>query len=151
MLVEKPMTVKLADAEAIAAAATRRPAVPRPSRYGWNYSRLAIWAKEMLEAGRIGRVTSVTGYKASSLTDLFSGRAGYGVVDVGGFQVEVEAKTWARAGRRRRLPLRPAVAPARARPVARAGRAGGRLRARELPARTGATSTSRSRSGSPTA
>ena len=96
MLVEKPMTVKLADAEAIAAARAPRGA-RRPSRYGWNYSRLAIWAKEMIDAGRIGRVTSVTGYKASCLTDLFSGRSGYGVVDVGGFPVEVEAKTWARA------------------------------------------------------
>src|SRR5258706_35907 len=65
VLVEKPMAVTLADAEAIGAAASaagRTAAVA----YGWNYSRLSIWAKEMLEAGRIGRVTSVTAYKASS-------------------------------------------------------------------------------------
>jgi predicted dehydrogenase len=34
---------------------------------------------------------------ASSLTDLFSGRSGYGIIDVGGFPVEAEADTWARA------------------------------------------------------
>jgi predicted dehydrogenase len=96
VLVEKPMTVKVADAEAIrdaAQAAGRTVSVA----HGWNYNRLAIWAKEMIDAGRIGRVTSVTGYKASCLTDLFSGVAGYGAVDVGGFPVEVEVETWARA------------------------------------------------------
>ena len=65
--------------------------------YGWNYSRLAIWAKEMLEAGRIGRVTSVTGYKSSCLTELFSGRAGYGSWTSAASTVEVEVETWARA------------------------------------------------------
>jgi predicted dehydrogenase len=96
VLVEKPMAVKLADARAIAEAASaagRTAAVA----YGWNYSRLSIWAKEMLDAGRIGRVTSVTAYKASSLTAVFSGRSGYGVVDVDGFPVEAEAGTWASA------------------------------------------------------
>ena len=96
VLVEKPMTVRLADAEAIAAAA-RAAGRTAAVAHGWNYSRLAIWAKEMIDAGRIGRVTSVTGYKASCLADLFSGRAGYGTVDVGGFPVEVEVETWARS------------------------------------------------------
>ena len=96
VLVEKPMTVELADAEAIVAAASAAGRTATVA-YGWNYSRMAIWAKEMLDAGRIGRVTSVTAYKASSLTELFSGRSGYGIVDVGGFQVEVEVATWARA------------------------------------------------------
>src|SRR5262249_7271245 len=85
-----------ADAEAIrdaAEAAGRALSVA----HGWNYNRLAIWAKEMIDAGRVGRVTSVTGYKASCLTDLFSGRARYGTVDVGGLPVEVEGETWARA------------------------------------------------------
>jgi predicted dehydrogenase len=34
---------------------------------------------------------------SSCLTDLFSGRSGYGVVDVGGFPVEAETETWAKA------------------------------------------------------
>jgi predicted dehydrogenase len=96
VLVEKPMAVKAADARAIGAAATatgRTAAVA----LGWNYMRLSIWAKEMLDAGRIGRVTSVTGYKASSLTAVFAGVSGYGVVDVAGFPVEAEANTWARS------------------------------------------------------
>jgi predicted dehydrogenase len=96
VVVEKPMTVKLADAEAIVAAGSAAGRTVGVA-HGWNYARMAIWAKEMLDAGRIGRVTSVTGYKASCLTDLFSGRAGYGVVDVGGLEVEAEPETWARA------------------------------------------------------
>ena len=96
VLVEKPMAVKRADAQAIVEAATaagRTAAVA----LGWNYKRLSIWAKEQLDAGRIGRVTSVTAYKASSLTAVFSGLSGYGVVDVDGFPVEAEANTWARS------------------------------------------------------
>jgi predicted dehydrogenase len=34
---------------------------------------------------------------SSCLTDLFSGRSGYGVLDVGGFPVEAETATWAQA------------------------------------------------------
>ena len=48
VLVEKPMTVTLADAEALAAAAAaagREVGVA----HGWNYSRLTAWAKEALE------------------------------------------------------------------------------------------------------
>jgi predicted dehydrogenase len=96
VLVEKPMTVTLRDAEAIAAAA-RAAGRTVAVAHGWNWSRLTDWAKEALEVGRLGHVTSVTGYMSSCLTDLFSGRAGYGVVDVGGFPVEVETATWARA------------------------------------------------------
>jgi predicted dehydrogenase len=96
VLVEKPMTLTLTDAEAVAAtarAAGRTVAVA----HGWNWSRLTDWAKEALEDGRLGHVTSVTGYMSSCLTDLFSGRSGVGVLDVGGFPVEAEAATWARA------------------------------------------------------
>jgi predicted dehydrogenase len=96
VLVEKPMTVTLADAEAVAAAARAADRTVAVA-HGWNWSRLTDWAKEVLDGGRLGRVTSVTGYMSSCLTDLFSGRSGYGVVDVGGFPVEVETATWAKA------------------------------------------------------
>jgi predicted dehydrogenase len=96
VLVEKPMTVTLADAEAIAEAA-RAAGRTLAVAHGWNWSRLTDWAKEALEDGRLGRVTSVTGYMSSCLTDLFSGRSGYGVLDVGGFPVEAETATWAKA------------------------------------------------------
>jgi predicted dehydrogenase len=96
VLVEKPMTVTLADAAAVAAAAGaagRTVAVA----HGWNWSRLTDWARQTLEDGRLGRVTSVTGYMSSCLTDLFAGRSGYGVLDVGGYAVEAETATWADA------------------------------------------------------
>ena len=97
VLVEKPMTVTLADAEAVAAAA-RATGRTVAVAHGWNWSRLTDWAKGELDEGRLGRVTSVTGYMSSCLTDLFSGRSGYGVLDVGGFPVEAETATWAEAG-----------------------------------------------------
>jgi predicted dehydrogenase len=96
VLVEKPMTLTLADAEALAAAA-RAAGRTVAVAHGWNWSRLTDWAKEVLVDGRLGRVTSVTGYMSSCLTDLFTGRSGVGVLDVGGFPVDVEAATWADA------------------------------------------------------
>lgn len=96
VLVEKPMAVTLADARAIAAAAEAAGRTVGVA-HGWNYQRLTNWAKEMLLEERLGRITSVTGYMSSCLTDLFSGRSGYGVVDVGGFPVEAETATWAKA------------------------------------------------------
>jgi predicted dehydrogenase len=96
VLVEKPMTVTLADARAIAAAAEATGRTVGVA-HGWNYQRLTNWAKDLLEQGRLGPVTSVTGYMSSCLTSLFSGQSGYGVLDVGGFPVEAETDTWARA------------------------------------------------------
>ena len=96
VLVEKPMTVTLADADAVVAAAAAAGRTVSVA-HGWNYSRLTTWAKEMLVADRIGRVTSMNGYMASCLTDLFSGRTGYGIIEVAGFPVEAETATWAKA------------------------------------------------------
>jgi predicted dehydrogenase len=96
VLVEKPMALTMRDAEAVAAAARAADRAVAVA-HGWNWSRLTDWAKEALDDGRLGRVTSVTGYMSSCLTDLFSGRSGYGVLDVGGFPVEAETATWAKA------------------------------------------------------
>lgn len=96
VLVEKPMAITLADAREIASAAESAGRTVGVA-HGWNYQRLTNWAKDLLLAGRLGRITSVTGYMSSCLTDLFSGRSGYGVLDVGGFPVEAEVDTWARA------------------------------------------------------
>jgi predicted dehydrogenase len=97
VLVEKPLTVQLSEARAIVDAARRGGRVATVA-HGWNYSRMARWAEEALAADEIGPVRSVTGYMASCLTELFAGRAGYGVENVGGYAVEAEAETWARAG-----------------------------------------------------
>ena len=96
VLVEKPMTVTLADARALAAASVAAERTVGVA-HGWNYQRLTTWAKDLLLEERLGAVTSVTGYMSSCLTDLFSGRSGYGVLDVGGFPVEAETATWAKA------------------------------------------------------
>ncbi|MFN8222100.1 MAG: Gfo/Idh/MocA family oxidoreductase [Gaiellales bacterium] len=96
VLVEKPMTITLTDARAVAAVAEATGRTVGVA-HGWNYQRLTNWAKDLLAEGRLGRITSVTGYMSSCLTDLFSGRSGYGVLDVGGFPVEAEAATWAKA------------------------------------------------------
>lgn len=96
VLVEKPMAVLVSDARATVEAA-RRVGRPVSVAHGWNYSRMAVWAKEQLDQGAIGEVTSINGFMASSLTDMFSGAAGWGVIDIGGFAVEAEADTWARA------------------------------------------------------
>ena len=96
VLVEKPMTIQLTDAEAIIDAA-QQAELTATVAHGWNYSRMATWAHEVLDGDDLGRVTSVTGYMASCLTELFAGRSGYGVENVGGFSIEAEADTWARA------------------------------------------------------
>ena len=94
VLVEKPMAVTLADARAIVEAG-RETGLTVSVAHGWNYFRSATWAKDVLESGTIGNVTSVTGFMASSLTDMFSGTSGWGTIDIGGFVVEAERETWA--------------------------------------------------------
>ncbi|MEO5633341.1 Gfo/Idh/MocA family oxidoreductase [Gaiella sp.] len=95
VLVEKPMTVTLADARALAAASVAAGRTVGVA-HGWNYQRLTTWAKDLLLEERLGAITSVTGYMSSCLTDLFSGRSGYGVLEVDGFPVEAETETWAK-------------------------------------------------------
>ncbi|MBA3735637.1 MAG: Gfo/Idh/MocA family oxidoreductase [Actinobacteria bacterium] len=96
VLIEKPMTVSYRDAIAVrdAARLARRTLT---LAYGWNYTRMMTWAEETVRSGALGRTTSVTGYMASSLTDLFAGRSGYGAIDVGGYVVEAQPETWAQA------------------------------------------------------
>jgi predicted dehydrogenase len=97
VLVEKPMTVTLDDARALAAAA-RRSGTSLSVAHGWNYSRLACWAADVVARGAIGPIVSITGYMASALVELFSGTAGYGKVAVEGFEIEAESATWATVG-----------------------------------------------------
>ena len=97
VLVEKPMTVKLADAQALAAVAQAGGRCLTVA-HGWNYSRLATWAVDLVGRGTIGPIRSLTGFMASSLVDLFSGRGGYGRLTIEGFEFEAESATWARAG-----------------------------------------------------
>ena len=122
VLVEKPMAVTLADARLIADAAAQAGRTVGVA-HGWNYSRLTNWAKEMLEQERVGRVTSVTGYMASCLTDLFSGRSGYGVDRGRRVPGRGGDRDMGEGRRGRGLPLRSALASARARALARPERA----------------------------
>jgi predicted dehydrogenase len=92
VLVEKPMTVTRADAVALQRAAQGREVAVA---YGWNFTPMTAWAADTVASGAIGTPTWVTGVMASSLIDLFSGTAGYGTIDVGGFEVEAQPETWA--------------------------------------------------------
>lgn len=95
VLIEKPMTVTLGDARAVATAAELAGRTLTVA-HGWNYSRMAAWAMDLVAEGTLGPTTSITGLMASSLTDLFAGNAGYGTIELGGFAFEASADTWAR-------------------------------------------------------
>ncbi len=94
VLVEKPMTVTLADSLALEAVARRcgREAVVA---YGWNFAPMVGWAGGVIGEGAIGAPRWVTAVMSSSLVDLFSGASGYGKVEVGGYVFEAQAETWA--------------------------------------------------------
>jgi predicted dehydrogenase len=64
VLIEKPMTVSLRDAEELAALARERGLVLTVA-HGWNYRPLATWAAEVIAAGRLGRLSWVNGQMAS--------------------------------------------------------------------------------------
>ena len=72
VLVEKPMAVKRADAALIVAAAEAAGRTVSVA-HGWNYSRLAIWAKDMLEEGRIGTVRAFRTTQLQASTDPLTG------------------------------------------------------------------------------
>jgi predicted dehydrogenase len=97
VLVEKPMSVTLADSLALEEAA-RRAGRGVAVAYGWNFSPMAEWGVEVVSSGAIGRPRWISGVMSSSLVDLFSGVAGYGTLVVGGFTVEAQAETWAEPG-----------------------------------------------------
>ena len=74
VLVEKPMTVTLADSLAL----ERRPRETGRKivvAYGWNFAAMTTWASDLVADGADRRPALVTGVMSSSLVDLFSGRA----------------------------------------------------------------------------
>jgi predicted dehydrogenase len=94
VLVEKPMTVTLADALALEAAA-RRTGRHAVVAYGWNFAAMTSWAGDVVANGSIGAPRWITAVMSSSLVDLFSGTSGYGTVEVGGHVFEAQPETWA--------------------------------------------------------
>jgi predicted dehydrogenase len=93
VLVEKPMTVSLADAIAlrsIASAAGKMVTIA----YGWNYNRMASWAVDLVQSGQLGNVRSICGTMASSLVPLYSGHGGYGKIVLGGYEFEASSETY---------------------------------------------------------
>lgn len=96
VLIEKPMTLKLEDARALAAAAEKAGRCLTVA-HGWNYSRMATWAMDLVAEGAIGQISSVTGFMASALTELFSGKSGLISTTVQGFTIAPSPDTWARA------------------------------------------------------
>jgi len=97
VLIEKPMTVALADARALEAEAAKAGKTLTVA-HGWNFSRLTTWGADAIASGAIGEPRWITGVMSSSLVDLFSGTSGYGSVEVGGYSFEAQAETWADPG-----------------------------------------------------
>jgi predicted dehydrogenase len=95
VLIEKPMTLTLEDARAVAATARDSGRVLSVA-HGWNYSTMAAWAGEVVESGALGPLRWINGHMASALVRMFSGQEGYGVVTLGGFDFEASPDTWAR-------------------------------------------------------
>jgi predicted dehydrogenase len=95
VLIEKPMTVTLDDAVAIAELARERGRLLSVA-HGFNYLRMSTWAAEVIASGRLGRLEWVNAQMGASLTNLFSGREGYGVIEVAGRPFEASPETWAR-------------------------------------------------------
>ncbi len=80
VLVEKPMTTDTAQARELVALARREQRnlmVP----YGWNFRPFTEKARDMIEAGRIGRIRHVAAHMASPAGDLFTGRDFAGTED----------------------------------------------------------------------
>jgi predicted dehydrogenase len=95
VLIEKPMTVTLEDASALAATATLTGKLLSVA-HGFNYLKMSTWAADVIAAGQLGRLSWVNGQMGASLVNLFSGREGYGVIDVAGYPFEASPDTWAR-------------------------------------------------------
>jgi predicted dehydrogenase len=94
VLIEKPMTVTLADAQAVeraAATADRTLTVA----HGYNYMPMSTWAIDLVASGELGRPRHLTALMGSSLVGLFSGLDGYGDVEVGGYTFAASPDTWA--------------------------------------------------------
>jgi predicted dehydrogenase len=73
VLCEKPMVLRAAEAHDLAAdVAAKQVAFVIP--YGWNYTDLAVKAKEILDRGEIGDIEHVQCHMASAHRDLFNGK-----------------------------------------------------------------------------
>ena len=97
VLVEKPMTVTLADALALEAALGRSGRAGAVA-YGWNFAPMTRWASNTIADGAIGAPRWITAVMSSSLVDLFAGTSGYGTIEAGGYVFEAQAETWADPG-----------------------------------------------------
>ena len=94
VLIEKPMTVTLEDAQAVEQAAVKAGRTLTVA-HGYNYMPMSTWAIDLVASGELGRPRHLTALMGSSLVDLFSGQGGYGDVEVGGYTFEASPSTWA--------------------------------------------------------
>jgi predicted dehydrogenase len=94
VLIEKPMTVTLADAQA-AEQAAQRTGRTLTVAHGYNYQPMATWAIDLVASGDLGRPRHLTALMGSALVGLFSGTEGYGDVEVGGYTFSASPDTWA--------------------------------------------------------
>jgi predicted dehydrogenase len=94
VLIEKPMTVTLADAQA-AEQTAQRTGRTLTVAHGYNYQPMATWAIDLVASGDLGRPRHLTALMGSALVGLFSGTEGYGDVEVGGYTFSASPETWA--------------------------------------------------------
>ncbi|HTV54929.1 MAG TPA: Gfo/Idh/MocA family oxidoreductase [Terriglobia bacterium] len=72
VLCEKPMVLHAGEARQLASLAASKK-LHFLVAYGWNYTKLAAKARELVEAGRIGKIEHVHCHMGSATRDLFSG------------------------------------------------------------------------------
>ena len=94
VLIEKPMTVTLDDAQAVERVA-RETGRTLTVAHGYNYQPMSTWAIDLVASGALGRPRHLTALMGSALVGLFSGTEGYGDVEVGGYTFEASPSTWA--------------------------------------------------------
>jgi len=90
VLVDKPMTVRAADARILTAKASERDRQLIVS-YGWNFTPMAREAKRLIADGGVGKVRHIKLHMASPLRDLFGGE---GLVESKNDMFQPAASTW---------------------------------------------------------
>jgi predicted dehydrogenase len=94
VLVEKPLALSTKEAVAIQAA-VEQTGMSLTVAHGFNYLPMSTWALDVVQSGRLGEPSFLTGYMASALEATFAGDSSYGRAEIDGVTFETESTTWA--------------------------------------------------------